>query len=206
MSPEAVVPWTRARGTPLEYGAGVEKRAKWVNAICVAAIVLGCMGFCCDLFGVAGMVASEQLARFVPNQRPAIEASMLHRPLMLAWASVHLVYALALIVVGALALGAIERYARFLRVVFRIGIACVVLGALLSAYVQLTQQGQIPQQNEAIARATGAMRVVSLALLVGWSAIKVAFFAWGDRYLAHPFEASPAPAAPPAPLEPPQPA
>jgi hypothetical protein len=183
----------------------VDKRAKWVNAICVTAIVLGCLGFCCDLFGLGGMVMTGQLAKLMPDQRAAFEASMKHRPLLIAWACVQLVYTLALIVTGALALGTIERHARYLRLVFRIGIPCVVLGVLLTAFVQLTQNVTLAGQNEAITRATGAMRVVSLVVLIGWTAIKVAFFAWGDRYLAHPLEPIPPPPTPP-PLEPQHPA
>jgi hypothetical protein len=172
----------------LEYGAAVEKRAKWVNTICVTGIVLGCLGFCCDLFGVGSMLASEQFAKLVPDQRAAFEASMKHRPLMIAWASVQLVYSLALIVFSALALGAIERHAHMLRLTLRVGIPFVAVGVLLTAYMQWTQPMALPGQNEAVKGAAVVMRGVTMVFLIAWSALKVAFFVWGDRYLARPLE------------------
>jgi hypothetical protein len=157
----------------------MENGVDWHNALCIMAILLGAFS--------GGVGVLEQVDRATTDARsdraqPRQQAAITDERLQLGSDGLLLTHAAAMVVSGGLALRA-RRHGTILRVVFRAGIPVVILGQAWSFSRHGALRSLLVASVSATSRLAFAIIVLSVVWSLSWSALKIGFFFWGDRYL-----------------------
>ncbi len=167
----------------------MEKQTNWANVVCIAALVLGFFGMCCNLFGTGGLVVSEQAASLTPEQTQMMQAQAAYRPFLWVAQGLGILQSGFLMVASGLALRDLETHRALARTAFKVSIGVIALELCLSMIVQLKQLQVAMPDVPGSSTMHGVLQIAGwfgIVFSLVWACAKIGFFVFGDRYLGKP--------------------
>jgi hypothetical protein len=179
-------------------------------AVCVLAIMLGCMGLITGLTSFVALVAAPQLNQEILNQLPEQQAKLQSemigkvnavtarwRPLLYAVNAARVALAVLLLTTAIMTIGWKPLGRTLLSTTMLLGIAFEVLKAVPEGLLQYQNQkitgeymgrimasGKAGPGADAMGEAlSSGILFMTIAMLVGWTAAKIIYYALSARYL-----------------------
>jgi hypothetical protein len=153
----------------------VEGQTDWLKPLCILALVFGVGGMCCDLSGLASLLATDTISGMAGEQaRAALEAQRPFRPWLMVLAVLQIAQSFALALGGGLSLRDVRRHGSILRASLIAGLILTPLSFTLGLVTQLAAR-KVPQPG--FPEGFGSAMVgFAMVLGGGWALGKMAFF------------------------------
>ena len=153
----------------------VEGQSDWLKPLCILALVFGVGGMCCDLFGLASLLANDAIVGVAGEQaRKVLEAQRPYRPWLFVLSVLQITQSSALALGGGLSLRNLQRHGSILRASLVAGLVITPLSYAVGLVTQLAMR-KLPQPG--LPEGFGSAMVgFAMVLGGGWVLGKMAFF------------------------------